>query len=594
MVVVMFTSKCNYLSIIWILPIVINEYNLYGNAAKAVTDDTSTSSETPETPAPNTVTTPVTTPETTPVTTAALMPVTTAATTPVTTAATTPVTTAATTPVTTAATTEVRKNFPARDGQFPFICRLYLKGFGSHVTCTGTIIEEGLIITAGKCCRWRVPSAEIVLGRVNHEPYVQRFARDGYSFYKVTNRFLGGSTTSSEFTGSEICAVTVADWSNTDGHGILRWRDSPIRRVESCVVVGWGRPGADFTSDMLSYSYVDTYVCGDYFCVNKTDKENWDAGSPLICDGNLVGLGTSSLGEIDMKSDDGYPKEYYFRMSKSDGFLKRAEVRPKRMLTGSDAVDGQFPFICRLYITTEDDKQGSCTGVILKDDLIVTSGECCTQASSGFAVTGSVNMTNVNLQKPNEPYYVYRVRKFVVHPLLYIGMMRQEHALCMVFLEAKMKREDGHKTAILADSPFVDGTVCTVASYGKGADGVIMNRLIYDNASFSTCYTAYLCSDKHIACAGDGGAPVMCGGITHAIYTFYTREKSSNYYCEEGGIDFFTLLSSEKSFIQDAMNGILSDGANGCPVSVPGESLFYTSVYLISVNVYVSFLRLCR
>lgn len=266
--------------------------------------------------------------------------------------------------------------------------------------------------------------------------------------------------------------------------------------------------------------------------------------------------------------------------------VSKAHVRPERMLSGAEAVDGQFPFIAYLFLTTRSGLNFTCTGVILKDDMLLASGECGRSAGSGFAVTGSVNVSNVDVDDPRPPYFVYAVQRIVVHPLLYLGEMRCEHSVSIIILKEKMKAEDRHGIATLSFGPFVDGSRCTVAGYGKGPDGVMTNRLIYDTARFDMHFVTFVCSDRHIGCAADSGSPVICGGKVYAIFSFYTSEKVSNYYCEEGGIDFYSLLSADKEFIRDALNGIFPEDS-GSPV--PGGFASYVIIYLICFIVFISF-----
>lgn len=225
----------------------------------------------------------------------------------------------------TASTTPDQRAIPAYDGQFPYVCRIYLNGLTSFAACTGTIIKEGLIMTSGKCCKWKSPSSEIVLGRVDHRPYVEKFAREGYSIYAIAEKYISDyQHGSGQGEKNEICVVTVADWSKRDGHTVMELEDKPVENLTSCLVVGWGRRGENYSPNVLSYSEVNAYVCGDYYCVNKTKKARWEAGSPMICSGKLVGMGIYFAEDDYLKSSkDDTSTEYYSRLAGREGFIKR-------------------------------------------------------------------------------------------------------------------------------------------------------------------------------------------------------------------------------------------------------------------------------
>jgi hypothetical protein len=115
----------------------------------------------------------------------------------------------------------------------------------------------------------------------------------------------------------------------------------------------------------------------------------------------------------------GYPENNLQTLSKSQrgGRIIGAKIFRKYTLYhftefyfiykgGSDAVKGQFPFQCAIYIFTSNEKGSTfCSGSIISENFVLTAAHCFEDMISGLIIAGVVNLQN------ESPPYDYDIER---------------------------------------------------------------------------------------------------------------------------------------------------------------------------------------
>lgn len=214
-------------------------------------------------------------------------------------------------------------------GQFPFLVRLYRYEKGVFPICTGSVVADNYVLTAGHCCK--VPGKLLVVtGELNHERFINEvnktsnFSVLGYYPYLVSRKHLHPGFKKEKVTIlHDVCILQLEQPMNSDkdGHTV-----APVAYrgffTQMCSVMGWGQTENNVHQSKLYYKEVFAEVHRRKNLLIRLYYHSickGDSGGPLFCHGKIYGVASYSTTEI--CSVPGI--DYYSFLQEESDFLRQ-------------------------------------------------------------------------------------------------------------------------------------------------------------------------------------------------------------------------------------------------------------------------------
>lgn len=245
--------------------------------------------------------------------------------------------------------------------------------------------------------------------------------------------------------------------------------------------------------------------------------------------------------------------------------LDLSEVLSAKEYTGKLANAGQFPFAIRLYSKFKDSMTSYCTATIITSNKLLTAGHCCHVNAFRFVVLGDPDQTDFVSSNNKSKYIVHDVEEVILHPNFERSSAKLIHDLCLLILKKPMSLSDGYDTIKINYEKLKSKKNCTALGWGTNFGHQLQHKLYYKEATGYRCNLQFgnsskywfVCLEPHSVCPGDSGGPLVCEGMLYGIASFFIGHREDvKSGCENGAVDFYTELASEKEFIEK--NGVSS------------------------------------
>nr|XP_015835202.1 PREDICTED: serine protease H115 isoform X1 [Tribolium castaneum] len=189
-----------------------------------------------------------------------------------------------------------------------------------------------------------------------------------------------------------------------------------------------------------------------------------------------------------------------------------------RIIGGSDAKAGEFPFTAAIYIHTSSG-QYFCAGALLSREWILTGAQCVDGALQFTIVLGSNNLQDSNdpnrVKVATEEYYLYP--KYDAFTL--------QHDIALIKLRLPIEYSDYIQPILLPTAELVDYSVVVALGWGQTSDedaGNVsdLHRVSITVLSNQECRNTYgtqiieemVCAEGNYnqgTCHGDSGGPLI-------------------------------------------------------------------------------------
>lgn len=232
----------------------------------------------------------------------------------------------------------------AEKNQFPFVVRLYsFVRQGNKVgmsSCTGTIIDHDLILTAAHC----IDSSDetyVFHGDPDHSDVVQSKARcvdtEKHFCYKVRERIAHRQY---KWHGKKQYDVALLKlekpMSDFDDHEIFNCSRLGSGGSKNCTLLGWGISEGTVSDNRLHYKTgIDTETCTfkfllpQHICLIGHHVCKGDSGGPLICNNLIYGVASFATYKAKPGKEvvcEDYKQDYYVPTSLVRNFLMKYGV----------------------------------------------------------------------------------------------------------------------------------------------------------------------------------------------------------------------------------------------------------------------------
>ncbi|XP_062540752.1 transmembrane protease serine 9-like [Armigeres subalbatus] len=275
--------------------------------------------------------------------------------------------------------------------------------------------------------------------------------------------------------------------------------------------------------------------------------------------------------------------------------------KEERIIGGSIASAGQFPYAVGLITRINILLSGQCAGSLLSNRFILTSASCVSGIQSAVAVIGGLNINDATEPGQIRP----TITQFIVHNGYIEGT--DDFDVAFAVLPIPISFTDNIRPVRLPNRRQVEGTFVgrqgTFLGWGRFGDGtsnsdvlrfgsssVITNLSCRLSLPTNTILNEHICTDGYDAeagrgspCQGDSGAPltvVDTDGITTLIGVFSFHSILG---CDGGRATVFTRLSAYLDWIQNNSDILLRQLENYGTGTSTMKSLIAIVLLLVAV-----------
>lgn len=216
-----------------------------------------------------------------------------------------------------------------------------------------------------------------------------------------------------------------------------------------------------------------------------------------------------------------------------------------------------YPFLVRIYYRNEKSKEDHCGGVIVGNDLILTSAQCCTVMGDAIIVYGNSNHTDYVNGRNLDSYSEAQVKRKILHDgFEVLADGTNVHDLCLMQTVRVLPSGDGHRSVSLPFEKPDGAKRCELAGWGNLLNATMQHVLEVEAVEPKECRDGKaLCVSLRANCLGDGGNPIVCTDSTgkkfvYGIDSYYIYTEGSEMTCEDIESNYFVNLYKERDFLK--------------------------------------------
>ncbi|XP_030744129.1 azurocidin [Echinops telfairi] len=221
---------------------------------------------------------------------------------------------------------------------------------------------------------------------------------------------------------------------------------------------------------------------------------------------------------------------------------------PRAVIVGGRRTErGNFPFLASI----QHQGRHFCGGALIHSRYVLTAASCFNTPNPGIA---TVVLGAYNLRKRERSRQVFSVRGISEN-----GYDPQENLNDLLLLELDREANLTSRVALLPlplqNSTVETGSSCQVAGWGatqpNGTLSCCPRVLNVTVTPKEQCRPSNVCTgvlgSQGGICQGDGGVPLVCGGLAHGVASFSMDPCGTS-------IDFFTSVSLFRDWIDSIVN----------------------------------------
>ncbi|XP_063923939.1 brachyurin-like [Zophobas morio] len=236
-------------------------------------------------------------------------------------------------------------------------------------------------------------------------------------------------------------------------------------------------------------------------------------------------------------------------------YLPFREISNGRIISGSPASRGQFPWQAALYLTLSSGGTSFCGGALISSTWILTAAHCVQGVS---AVTAYLGVTSLS----DSSRVTAQASRAVVHPSYSSSTLANDIALLQ--LSSSVSSSSYISTVSLGTSTLGTGVAVTVSGWGRTSDSSssisqTLNYVGLTTISNTVCAQTYgsiiqsgivCCTGSTIqsTCNGDSGGPLVTGSGSNAVHVGIVSFGSSAG-CAKGYPSAYTRTAAYRSWI---------------------------------------------
>uniref|UniRef100_A0A1A9WSD9 Lectizyme n=1 Tax=Glossina brevipalpis TaxID=37001 RepID=A0A1A9WSD9_9MUSC len=469
----------------------------------------------------------------------------------------------------------------ASPGQFPFMVSIR---YGDSQMCGGSIISANYIVTAAHCVTTQIdgdnfdttPSwLSVHAGSVDRENDGVVVQVSEFITYPGYRGLMG-----------DVAVVKLAQPLNFSEHiKPISLAESDPPNFANVEIIGWGRLYQDGPKpEILQYTSLSSLPHSQCKVYNPHGDEsllcllpqrrtpsglcNSDSGGPAVYNGRLVGIANYVNGRCGSKNPDVFANIAFYAdwikensdlnnsesgNSNSLGEAKGYETKLKRMVLGSNARPGQFPYIVSLH---RGNRQ-ICGGSIITSNYILTAAHCLQFQIGTISIHIAPHQFSIRAGSISSKRggITVQVASFTKFP----GFRGFSGDIAVIRLAQPLNFTDKIRPIRLSNSDPPNMTVVETAGWGRlysnGPQSEILQFISMSALSNDWCrildprinesFLCLLSKGSNGVCQGDSGGPAVYNDRLVGVANYITG------YCGSRHPDMFASVAHYANWIRD-------------------------------------------
>ncbi|EFA05665.2 serine protease P150 [Tribolium castaneum] len=232
-----------------------------------------------------------------------------------------------------------------------------------------------------------------------------------------------------------------------------------------------------------------------------------------------------------------------FPVTDSSGNESLPEVED-RIVGGSPAKLGQFPYQAALYLKDSDGKMFFCSGALIAPRYILTAAHCI----EGSIETVLVELGTIRLDDKSGGFQVYASQGFS-HPNYSPKSIAND--IAVLELSKSVPMSANIQTIRLASDKLGVGVSVTLSGWGKTSSTSAVSKTL-NHVKLTTISNA-VCKNYESTCSGDSGGPMVTGSGSSALHVGIVSFGSSKG-CDKGYPTVYTRTAAYRAWIREHAN----------------------------------------
>ncbi|KAJ3652788.1 hypothetical protein Zmor_018721 [Zophobas morio] len=190
-------------------------------------------------------------------------------------------------------------------------------------------------------------------------------------------------------------------------------------------------------------------------------------------------------------------------------YLPFREISNGRIISGSPASRGQFPWQAGLYLTLTTGGTSFCGGALISSTWILTAAHCVQGVTAVTAYLGVTSLSDTSR-------VTAQASRAVVHPSYSSTTLANDIALLQ--LSTSVSSSSYISTISLATSTLGTGVSVTVSGWGRTSDSSSSISQTLNYVGLTTISNTACGTTIQSTCNGDSGGPLITGSGSSAVH----------------------------------------------------------------------------